>query len=273
VVTCHDLIPLGFPDMWRTWVSRNTGLRWFKRSLQGLSQVQRIMADSWATRGSLQRYDPMVGQKTVVVPLGISPVFRPARDEAERALLRDKYNLRSDMRYVLHVGRCWRYKNIEGLLRVFAKTDQKCSTRCMLLRVGETLSEEHRRLADHLHIATQVHEMGSMSTEGLAELYRAADVLLFPSRYEGFGLPVLEAMASGLPVVASNVASLPEVAGEAALLLSPDDYDGLAGAVCRVLEDVGLREALRAKGLAQAREFSWEKCARETMAVYEEVCR
>jgi glycosyltransferase involved in cell wall biosynthesis len=110
-----------------------------------------------------------------------------------------------------------------------------------------------------------------VSDEQLIELYRGATVFVFPSRYEGFGLPVLEAMACGCPVISSNASSLPEVAGEAALLVEPWDVDGFASVMERVLTDPALQADLRKKGLERAAQFSWDKTARETIAVYRRV--
>jgi len=121
-------------------------------------------------------------------------------------------------------------------------------------------------LGDRVHFAGYVHDAD------LPALYGGADLFVFPSLYEGFGLPPLEAMACGTPVVCSNAASLPEVVGDAAVTVDPYDVDALAEAMQRVLADRDLREDLRARGLARARQFTWERTARETLAVYREVC-
>jgi len=122
-----------------------------------------------------------------------------------------------------------------------------------------------------LELEHYVRFTGYVEEEDLPALYNGADLFVFPSLYEGFGLPVLEAMACGTPVVTSNTSSLPEVAGDAALLVDPYDVEEIATAMRRILEDEALTAELRAKGLARAKEFSWERTARETIAVYEKV--
>ena len=117
-----------------------------------------------------------------------------------------------------------------------------------------------------------VRFLGYLPEETLAVMYRLAGVFVFPSLYEGFGLPPLEAMASGTPVVTSNVSSLPEVAGGAALLVDPYDPVAIADGICKVLTDEGLRRDLREKGLARARQFSWEESVRRVRAIYGEIC-
>jgi glycosyltransferase involved in cell wall biosynthesis len=122
-----------------------------------------------------------------------------------------------------------------------------------------------------MQFASDVHFTGHLPEEDLPALYNGASAFVFPSLYEGFGLPVLEAMACGVPVVTSNCSSLPEVAGQAAVLVDPWDVNAIAAAVRRVLEEPDLAACLRAEGLAQSQEFSWERTARETIAVYEKV--
>jgi len=131
--------------------------------------------------------------------------------------------------------------------------------------------EDLRNRVSDLDLEKQTLFPGVVSDERLIELYQNAALLVFPSRYEGFGLPVLEAMACGCPVVSSNAASLPEVAGDAAILVDPNDTDGFAGAMSRVLEDSEKATELRTRGLAQAARFTWERTARETIAVYKRI--
>jgi glycosyltransferase involved in cell wall biosynthesis len=122
-----------------------------------------------------------------------------------------------------------------------------------------------------LGLENHMHFMGFVPEDDLPALYNGADLFAFPSLYEGFGLPVLEAMACGTPVITSNVSSLPEVAGNAALLVDPYNVDELAGAIRRILSDPALAADLRARGLERARQFSWERTAQETLEVYRNV--
>ena len=141
-----------------------------------------------------------------------------------------------------------------------------------LVRVGSDLFPDDTELAQSLGVLPRIVMAGKgMSDDILADYYRMADVFAFPSLYEGLGLPPIESLACGTPVVTSNVASLPEAVGDGGLTVDPQDHDALADALRRVLTDTALHADLRAKGLAHAARFTWEKCARETLAVYERV--
>jgi glycosyltransferase involved in cell wall biosynthesis len=173
--------------------------------------------------------------------------------------------------FILFVGGDFPNKNRGNVIRAFAQLCRQTDLPHRLVLVGsDTLS--HTELAMRypgLDLA-RVRRVEYLSPEELARLFRQADLLVFPSRHEGFGLPVLEAMASGTPVITSTVSSLPEVAGDAALLVDPDDVDGLCQAMERVLRDRALWAQLQAAGLARARQFTWERTAQLTLQVYEE---
>jgi alpha-1,3-rhamnosyl/mannosyltransferase len=163
-------------------------------------------------------------------------------------------------------------KNVETLIEAFARLPRPVRDEHDLLLAGDfRRRDDLRDRVAALGIEKQVKFPGVVSDQELIELYQQAALLVFPSRYEGFGLPVLEAMACGCPVVCSNAASLPEVAGDAALLVPPDDVAGFTDAICRVLEDRATARMMRMRGLAQAAEFTWDRTARETVAVYEKV--
>jgi glycosyltransferase involved in cell wall biosynthesis len=144
-----------------------------------------------------------------------------------------------------------------------------------LLIIGDEISKlpALRRAVHSLKLHKHVRFLGYLNDETLSVLYRLASVFVFPSLYEGFGLPPLEAMASGTPVVTSNISSLPEVAGGAAVLVDPYDVDSIADGMRRVLDDPALAADLRRRGLARAREFSWERSVEKTLGVYRDVAR
>ena len=175
-----------------------------------------------------------------------------------------------DGRLLLYVGRSDPYKNVTGLIRIFKAARERAPMPLRLCIAGspDPRYPEAVRLAAELGLSDAVTWTGYLSDEALTALYRRADVLVHPSRYEGFGLQVAEAMASGTPVVCSRAGSLPEVAGDAALMFDPDDIDGFADAVVRVIVDERLSAALRAKGRVRAAGFTWARAARETLAVY-----
>jgi glycosyltransferase involved in cell wall biosynthesis len=186
------------------------------------------------------------------------------------AAVRSRYRLPEG--YVLFVGSVERRKNLRGLLQAYARL-LETDVACPLVIVGTRRrgAGEIGRTLQELHLEESVIFTGYVPDADLPAIYTGADLFVFPSLYEGFGLPPLEAMACGTPVVCSNAASLPEVVGDAAIMVDPYDVEGLAEAMLRVLTDADLREHLRRKGLERARQFTWERTARETVAVYREV--
>ncbi|WP_233243792.1 glycosyltransferase family 4 protein [Paraconexibacter algicola] len=230
----------------------------------------RIVVDAASTRDDLFEHLGTPREKVDVVPLGVSP--RPAvtpRDERE---LRAELEL-GERRILLSVSAKRPHKNLLALIEAFAGLP--AADRPVLVLPGYPTEHEAelRSRAAALSVADDVRFPAWLSTEDLEGLYAAADVFVFPSRYEGFGLPVLEAMARGVPVATSGVSSLGEVAGDAALQFSPDSVDDIRGAIARLLADGALRERLRAAGVARAAEFTWERTAALTFAAYERVLR
>jgi len=170
--------------------------------------------------------------------------------------------------YFFSVGRRRKHKNIEGILRAFAQAMQGTEARIVFGGKEDIHDADWRRLAQNLGIGDRVRFSGFLTREELAAHYHHALGLVFPSLYEGFGLPILEAMSYGCPVIASNLSSMPEVAGEAALLVDPHDHKAIAGAMVRMARENDLREKLIEKGHANLKRFSWETTARRTAEVY-----
>lgn len=174
--------------------------------------------------------------------------------------------------YILYVGSDAARKNLARLLEAYAQLcDWSSQWRLVIGGVRSWKSGPFFTAVQQLNLAERLHFIEFVEEEDLPALYNGADLFVFPSLYEGFGLPVLEAMACGTPVVTSNTASLPEVAGDAAVLVDPYNVDEMAAAICRVLADKALAATLRYKGLARVRKFSWERTAQQTAAVYEKV--
>jgi glycosyltransferase involved in cell wall biosynthesis len=173
--------------------------------------------------------------------------------------------------YILFLGSVEKRKNVHGLLQAYARLRQMGEQRPLVIvglrRSSAAIEQPLRELDLHPHVIFT----GYLPDQDLPAIYSAADLFVFPSLYEGFGLPPLEAMACGTPVVCSHAGSLPEVVGDAAITVDPHDIEGLAEAMRRVLDDQVLRQELREKGLARARLFSWEKAARQTIEVYQQV--
>ena len=200
-----------------------------------------------------------------MVPHGVDAAFAPGDRVANRKYLA----LPPDRPVILHVGTEERRKNVETLLRavrILATHDANP----LLVRVGGQ-SVRARRLIAQLHLDAHVRYLHDLTDADLARAYAAADVFLFPSLLEGFGLPAPEALRAGCPVVAANAASIPEVTGDAAVLVDPMDASGFAAATERVLADRALRDDLVRRGCARAAAFTWAAAARQTAAVYERV--
>lgn len=267
VVTVHDLAPLGAGEPAGRWGLSARLWRW---ALSGALKAARLIADSRFTRDELLRWTDYPPQRAVVVPCGVSPAFRPLEDGARLEAVRARYRLSSG-RLLLHVGHGAPRKNLPGLLRAVALVQGTGDV--SLVQVGAVPTEAERSLVAQLRLEDRVHWLGTVPADDLPALYNLADCLAFPSLYEGFGLPVLEAMACGTPVVCSHLASLPEVAGDAALLVDPREPTTLAQAVQEVLEDAALRRRLREAGLRRAAAFTWARAAAAMANIYREVWR
>ncbi|WP_165360661.1 glycosyltransferase family 1 protein [Candidatus Chloroploca sp. Khr17] len=262
VATIHDVIPFVYPDT-------STRLDWLIYRLW-LPLVARrldtIITDSQQSRSDLIRYLALKPERVKIIPMAAAPHYRPvSRTIVEQTLAR--LGIRAP--YLLFVGSLEVRKNLTRLFEAYARL-RTWSRQWTLVVVGarklrqSPLSATVRRLG----LEPNIHVTGYVAEEDLPALYSGADLFVFPSLYEGFGLPPLEAMACGTPVVTSNVSSLPEVVGDAALTVDPYDVTALARAMERALTDATLRTDLRAKGLARAAQFTWERTARETLEVY-----
>jgi len=259
LLTVHDLSFLRYPDHFVPKL-----VRYLERVVPAsVARADRVLADSEATRADLIRLLGTPPEKVEVLYSGVDARFRPEPEPGEQERLRTRYGL--DRPYVLSVGTLQPRKNFVRLIRAFAHLPD--TGRVLVIAGGrgwlyESVLEEAARHPDRVRI------LGFVEDADLPALYRGADLFVFPSFYEGFGLPPLEAMACGVPVVCSGVSSLPEVAGDAALLVDPEDEDGLMGAMERALEDEGLRQEMMARGRARAAQFTWEQAARRLMGVF-----
>ncbi len=207
-----------------------------------------------------------------VIPNGVSEDFAPRRDAQAMAELRKRIGLKAE-RYVLFIGGADPRKNHQLFLEAAEMVRKKLGSR-MLVLVGSPIHPfgNYEETARRRSLSERVLCPGRLSTTDLQLLYSSTDLFVFPSLYEGFGMPVLEAMACGAPVLTSNSTALAEVAGDAAVLADPQDARALGAAMIRALEDEPLRAALKVKGFARAKQFSWEQAAEKTVALYREVC-
>ena len=258
IVTIFDLIPLRAPDHSLGWRTRFL-FRW-TASLAARTTA-RIIVPSAETKEDLISILGVPRDKIDTIPLAADAHFAP-QTESEKTRVQEKYDLPRG--YVLSVGINKPHKNQNALIEAWARVE----TDAALVIAG---AWDTRYASAIGRPASVVKFIPNVDDCDLPALYSGASVFVFPSLYEGFGLPPLEAMACGAPVICSNAASLPEVVGDAALLVNPRDIDEIASAIERVLTDAALRGELRSRGIAQAAKFSWERTARETLKVYKQL--
>lgn len=262
IVTVHDLVRNYFSFSRETIAERIL----LKLDLRYIKRANHIIATSQNTRNDLIRYLKILFDRISVIYNGIDHcIFK-------------QYNIKlHDSPYIMYVGSERPRKNLGRLLEAFAKLEKEFPE-LKLVKAGDFgRSEKYRRgtmrKLESLGITRQVIFVEHIPDLELAHYYSSAALLAYPSLYEGFGLPPLEAMACGCPVVTSNTSSLPEVVGDAGILVNPYDTDSLAQAMRKVLSDDKLREDMIRKGLKRSKEFSWEKTARQTQEVYNKVAR
>ena len=263
IITIHDLNVLRFP-------SNFTGRTYWAWRLQAqISSIRAalILTDSQASKQDIIRLLKVPAHKIRVTLAAADPGFAPS-PAAEIARIKTKYGLEQ---YIFWVGSLMPQKNLERLLRAFALLKKNDSIPYKLLLGGQSAwgSQPYHSLISELGLEGEVLLPGFIPSADLAPLYSGADLFIFPSLYEGFGLPPLEAMACGTPVAVSNVSSMPEVTGEAAVYFDPLNTASIAATMQRVLSDPSLSEELKNRGIARAAMFSWNKTAQETLAAYE----
>ena len=265
VVTCHDVILLVLASgRLKSSFQPILATRVLRHSLEHMKRTRWIIADSEQTKRDLANLAGVDPATVRVIHPGLNYGFAP--DAALRTEARRRWNLGVGP-IVLQVGQTGFYKNLEGCLRVVRRL-RKEGLDVTFVRAGHRMQAHQLALAKRLGLDGAVRELGPVSEADLAALYNGADVLLFPSFYEGFGWPPLEAMASGLPVVCSRSGSLPEVVADAALTAEPEDVDGLAAQVAAVLTNPALASELRRRGLERSRHFAWPRAASEVLEVY-----
>lgn len=233
-----------------------------------LRRASGIIAISASTQRDMEAQYGLLATPSRVIYPGVHSRFHPVKDERLLAQVRARYNLPE--RFVLYVGTIEPRKNLPVLIRAFQQAAVE-SVKLVIAGKKGWMYEETFAQVQAVGLKDRVIFTGFVVDDDLPVLLSLAELFVFPSQYEGFGLPVLEAMACGTPVITSNLSSLPEVAGEAALLITPTDVAGLADAIRYVMGDAGVRGAMAEKGIAQAARFSWRRCAWETVAFYEEI--
>jgi len=265
VVTIHDVAYKVSPE----WFSPRDRMVLSAGIAMTKNRASRIITVSEHARSEIIRHLSVDRARIDVTLEAAAPMFSRLAVPPTAADLLSRFGLRGP--YVLAVGNLQPRKNLLRLVEAFASLIQQTPLDHQLVLVGKSQWRESdvHACIHHYKLTDRVVFTGYINDDDLVDLFNAADVFAYPSLYEGFGLPVIEAMACGAPVLTSNVTSIPEVAGDAAILIDPRDTAAIADGLKRMLTDAALRHALREKGLARSASFSWASCARATFASYQ----
>lgn len=264
VVTLHDMTYFLYPAL-HTFSKRH-----FFRAFIRLSgkRADALLADSESTRQDAIRLAGIPAGKITTTPLGVTAEFAPLEDTAVLRRVAEKYQLPE--RFILFVGLLEPRKNVITLLRAFQEERAQLQGRRLVI-VGRKgwMYNQLQQIVDELNLGLDVHFTGYVDQADLPAVYNLADVFVYPSIYEGFGLPVLEAMACGTPVITTNVSSMPEITGDAGILVPPEDPSALGSALRSLLADPTRRQKVAKEGLERAATFTWRRTAQLTYAVYQ----
>ncbi len=265
VVTCHDIEPLIAPHLF----SRKIVL-YYRFFAKRLRVVNNIITVSQKTADDLVEIIGIDRRRIRVIYLGAEEYFHPISDESVLRKLQNKYALPKD--YILYVGNTMPHKNLARLILAFSRIHSDFPKVHLVIAGGpDQYRNNVKKIVAENNLNDKVKFLGKIPEEDLPVLYNGCRLFTFPSLYEGFGLPVLEAMACGAPVLASTAGSLPEVVGDAGVLVDPLDVDGIADGISRVLADSSLAGLFSQAGVQRAAVFTWESCARSHLLVYRQI--
>lgn len=267
VVTVHDISWIRFPQTHP--VRRVKALNCYFE--KGIANASALITDSIFIKNELVREFGICSEKINSIPLGVNPVYRPL-DEVKTKKCLDNFNLKFK-NYFLTVGTLEPRKNLKLVLNAFNSLPQHIRQQYPLVIVGVKGWETHslEKLINPLVSLGHVKVLGYLHENELHQVLASASVLVYPSLYEGFGLPPLEAMAAGTPVICSNVSAIPEVTGQAAILIDPNDVDELNQKMQQIINDSELKNQMIIKGIQQASTFTWENCAMQTAMIYKKL--
>ena len=267
VVTCHDLVQLIQPEKQSRFPALSLAV--WRYSVQGMCQADHVIAVSSNTAQDINKLLNVPSDNISVALNGIEKKFQVLPQHTVEKF-RQQYAASSKEICLLHVGGTHQRKNILAVLKTLNDLHRK-GIPVFLWKAGAEFTPEHNFFIEEHQLEKHIIHFGNPSKDTLVSLYNAADVLLSPSFYEGFGLTILEAMACGTPVITSNISSLPEVAGNAAVLVNPNDVQAMIDATLRIKNDDTYRQDLVRNGLLRAQHFTWEKSAERVARVYERV--
>lgn len=274
IVTLHGIAPLTLPPraIWKELkLLRHVDFTIYSKISSKLlkDRISLVITVSKSEKRNISRKLSIPEEKIKVIYHGVSDAFKPLSNKEEiMKRLSRKYNI--DSPFIFHVSSYQPRKNVEGIIKAFAVCKRKYGIEEKLV-IGGKQPYKLRSIVKHLGLEKDVIFTGYIDEKDLPLFYNVAEVFVFPSFYEAFGMPILEAMASGCPLITSNVYAMPEIAGDATVLVNPYNVNEIAEAIYNVLSDKNLRRRLIQKGLRRAKMFSWEKCAEEHLKVYKMV--
>jgi len=267
IITIHDLIPYVMPET----VGRGYLLKFLKEMPFIIGGSDGIITVSEFSKRDILKFFPIDENKIFVTPLAADKKYTPLDKALCRVFLKDVYNITDP--FILYLGGFSERKNVASVFAAFSKIYKNLNKKYNLVIVGGYKDSSQRllKLTSELKIESNVIFTGFVPEEHLPVFYNACDTFVYPSFYEGFGLPPLEAMNCGTPVIASNLTSIPEVVGDGGILINPYDITEISSAIGNLLSNEKLKEELSNKALKRAREFSWQNTANNTLKVYENV--
>ncbi|MDP4143481.1 MAG: glycosyltransferase family 1 protein [Bacillota bacterium] len=267
VVTIHDLIPYIMPET----VGRGYLLKFLREVPRIVNHIDGIITVSEWSKKDILKFFPIDPNKIFVTPLAADIKYKPLDKHCCKQLLQAKYNI--DKPFVLYIGGFSPRKNVPSLIKAFSKVCKDSNREYILVLAGAKRDESSTliKLCDELSISDKVLFTGYIPEQDLPLLYNACEVFVYPSIYEGFGLPPLEAMNCGTPVITSNCSSIPEVVGDGGILLDNLDENTIADSLQLVLFDKKLQGSLSERSLIRSKEFSWKKTAEATLKIYEKI--
>lgn len=271
LVTCHDFMPFWLDPSLQSIFSSPAGRYFCRAAVQNLARCAHVACVSAFTRDALLRQTDCPESRTSIIPQAVEDYFQPVDgDDAALVAFKEQHGL-SGKRVILHVGACLAYKNIGMLLEVFSRLAEDGGDEPVLLKVGGHFSAADQAFITSRQLGTRIRHLHNLNEPDLVLAYNAADLLLWPSRFEGFGLPVLEAMACGTPVVCTNGGALPEVAADVARVHDPEDRDGMVESCRAILHRPELATSMASAGLDHAATFTWARTAAAYYALYKEI--
>jgi len=275
VIVLHDMMDLMYKDAFthHNFFIRSGLQYFFKYAIpRSVSKASAIITVSESTKHDLLKYFNITKKKVVAILEGVEENFKPVTDVEVLYKIKKKYNLPD--KFIFYLGSIKPYKNLHGVLESFSKLYENGFNNNVKLVIGGLKHFSVEGLSDKiekLNIEDKVQRIGFIAEEDLPAVYSLSEIFLFPSIWEGFGLPVLEAMACGAPVITSNVSSLPEVIGDAGIQVDPYNITEISYNLTKLLEDAEMRKILSQKGIERAKSFSWIRAAEETLNVLQEV--